>query len=113
MRAALGTIDVEDDVRKAIRQQLGGKGHATRGEVKDYYLGLIERHNKLLVAGEVGNEGEQPAAAAAPEDRPSTEWTGGESQLPEPTSAGDSTPSTASTTATAGTAEGVPPTTGA
>ena len=104
MRAALGTIEIEDDVRKAIRQQLGGKGHATRGEVKDYALSVLERHFKLLVAGEVDSE--PTAATSTNEDQPQTEWTAGESQLPEPTAAGDSTP-------TAGTTEGLPPTTGA
>lgn len=42
MRVALGTIEVSDEARKAIRKLNGGKGDATRGEVKDYLLSHID-----------------------------------------------------------------------
>lgn len=38
MRVALGTIEIADEHRKKIRKALGGKGHATRGEVKDFLV---------------------------------------------------------------------------
>lgn len=89
MRVSLGTVEVDDDVRKAIRESIGGKGHATRGDVKDYALDVLNRHFKLLVAGDVEPE---PASAEI-----QTEWAheapgAGGGELPEPTSAGDSTP---------------------
>lgn len=42
VRVALGTIEVSDEARKAIRKINGGKGDATRGEVKDYILSHID-----------------------------------------------------------------------
>ena len=42
MRVALGTIEVSDEARKAIRKLNGGKGDGTRGEVKDYLLSQID-----------------------------------------------------------------------
>lgn len=107
MRVSLGTIDVEDDVRKAIRKLNGGKGDATRNEIKDYLLGLIDDHGKLLVSGGV------EARSAAP-DQVQTEWShpdAGAPTLPEPTAAGDSTPS-APVGGTTPSAEGSTPTSG-
>lgn len=43
MRVALGTIEIDDETRKKIRKANGQKGHATRGEVKDFLLKAIER----------------------------------------------------------------------
>jgi hypothetical protein len=41
VKVALGTFEVDDDTRKAVRKELGGKGHATRGEVKDFLLAAL------------------------------------------------------------------------
>lgn len=84
MRVALGTIEIDDAARKAIRKANGDKGAATRGEVKDYLLAKIE-------SDIIPNIGAEPAQAEAPAEQ-------NESALPEPTAAGDSTPSEAPNT---------------
>lgn len=38
MKVALGSIDVDEDVRRAINFQYGKPGLATRAEVRDFYL---------------------------------------------------------------------------
>lgn len=43
MKVALGTIEVSDEARKAIRKLNGGKGDATRTEVKEYLLNAIDQ----------------------------------------------------------------------
>ena len=41
MRVALGTIDISDETRRAIRADSGDKGLATRNEVKEFLLDKI------------------------------------------------------------------------
>jgi hypothetical protein len=48
---------VTDDTRKAIRKELGGKGHATRGEVKDFLIAALNDD----VLPNVGIEATAPA----------------------------------------------------
>jgi hypothetical protein len=64
MRVSLGTIEVPDEVRKAIRKTNGGKGDATRGEVKDWALEQLQNSFDSAVTGEV------PAPAPAAEVEP-------------------------------------------
>mgnify|MGYP003154312075 CR=1 FL=1 len=40
MKINLGTIEVDDEMRRAIRSRVGGNGLATRAEVKDLFLRL-------------------------------------------------------------------------
>jgi len=64
MKVALGTIEVSDEARKAIRKLKGGKGDATRQEVKEYLLNEIETN----VLPNVG-AGTQAAGAEEPQDQ--------------------------------------------
>lgn len=64
MRVALGTIEISDETRKAIRKLSGGKGDATRQEVKDYLLDKLENE---VVPG-IGVEPAESAQAADADD---------------------------------------------
>lgn len=95
MRVAIGTIDVDDDVKKAIRKRNGGNGHATRDEVKEWVLGEID-----TLFSELTSPTPEPkhASLADTDDDVQSTWTEPDPEattLPEPTAAGDSTPSTA------------------
>lgn len=106
MKVALGTLEIDDDARKAIRKELGGKGHATRGEVKDFLLAALsddvipnigveqnqQPHNPEAVTGG------PPEADALPEPGSSpTSANTVTSSAPAP-----STPDTSGTTGTSG-----------
>jgi hypothetical protein len=65
LRVALGTLEVDDAARKKIRKELGAKGHATRGEVKDYLLAALENDvipqiGNVPPASPPGDEEEEP-----------------------------------------------------
>lgn len=92
MRVALGTIEVDDETRKKIRKLAGGKGDATRSEVKEYLINALMED----VIPYVGEEAEEDA----PVDEDEDEVREGQG-LPEPsTSAG--TVDTDGTTPTVG-----------
>ena len=63
MKVALGTIEVSDEARKAIRRLNGGKGDATRGEVKEYLLSQIDE----TIIPNIGND-DTPASSSSEED---------------------------------------------
>lgn len=95
MRVALGTVDVSDAVKKAIRKRNGGNGHATRDEVKSWTLAEVDRLYDELLAPPA--EPKHASLADTDDDVQST-WTEPDPEaetLPEPYAAGDSTPSTA------------------
>lgn len=110
MKVALGTLEVDDDARKAIRKELGGKGHATRGEVKDFLLAALS-DDVLPNVGAGSDEGAAADADDAADETPynPNEVTGGPPEadsLPEPGSSPTSTNTVASSapaTTTSGT----------
>lgn len=131
MRVALGTIDVDDDARKAIRKLNGGKGDATRGEVKDYLLSKIDGE---VIPNLLNEQDGSRAAADTSDDTPTADGTDAEEpapveeqlkaeahvepdpphtdeELPEVPGPGTATGYTGGATATTGTA-GTTPTTG-
>lgn len=87
MRVALGTYELDDEARKAIRKVLGGKGHATRGEAKDFLLAALNDD----VVPNIGVEPAPPAATGGPAEA---------GTLPEP----GSSPSSVNTVPAAGSA---------
>lgn len=98
MRVALGTVEVSDEARKAIRQLNGvngGKGDATRGEVKEYLLSKI--NDEILP--NVGKEDEETNDGGENEQ---LELASNE-ELPEPPT--DGAGYTGGVTAATGTAE--------
>lgn len=86
MKVALGTFEIDDDTRKAIRKELGGKGHATRGEVKDFLLAALNDDVLPNIGQEQEPEPEQQPQAATPISSPGEAGT-----LPEPGSSPTST----------------------
>lgn len=42
MRVSIGTVEVSDDVRRAINAHFGRKGLATREEVRSYALRMFD-----------------------------------------------------------------------
>jgi hypothetical protein len=74
VKVSLGTIEINDAQRKAIRKDLGKGGHATRDDVKEYLGSVIKATLKNAGSGAVV-----------------TMKDGGGDSLPEPTAAGDST----------------------
>lgn len=98
MRVAIGTIDVSDDVKKAIRAKNGGKGHANRDEVKSWVLGKVDELFNDLTNPSAPEEAAAPAEAEETPEQIQSSWReqpASEGSLPEPYAAGDSTPSAA------------------
>lgn len=95
MKVALGTVEVPDAVKKAIRKLNGGNGHATREEVRTWTQAQIGKMYDDLVAPPT--EAKHASLADTDDDVQST-WTEPDPEattLPEPYAAGDSTPSSA------------------
>lgn len=92
MKVALGTFEVDDETRKKIRKELGGKGHATRGECKDFFLKALE--DDVMPNIGISDEEAQPEAEA-PVSAPGEAGT-----LPEPGSSPSSTNTFSSAPAT-------------
>lgn len=65
MKVALGTFDVDDEHRKKIRKALGGRGHATRGEVKDFLLQALNDDVLPNVGEEQSDESSVPVTGDA------------------------------------------------
>lgn len=95
MKVSLGTIEIDDAQRKAIRKDLGKGGHATRDDVKTYLGAVIEAALKNAGAGNVATMQGAPDAGG----------------LPEPTAGGSATATSTGTT-TGTTAGGTTPSTG-
>lgn len=49
MKVNLGTIEVDDDYRRAIRAHFGKTGKATRKEVKNFYQALADADMEGIV----------------------------------------------------------------
>lgn len=96
MKVALGTFEVDDETRKKIRKELGGKGHATRGEVKDFFLKALEDD----VVPNIGVEEEEPATPEQPQAEAPVSAPGEAGTLPEPGSSPYSANTVSSTPAT-------------
>jgi len=48
MRFSVGTIEIDDDVRKAIKRESGQKGVAKREEAKQWVLDLVDRESRRI-----------------------------------------------------------------
>jgi hypothetical protein len=87
MKVSLGTLEITDEQRKAIRKDLGHRGgQATRDDVKKYLGAVIDNALKSAGGGQVTTM---------------TGATSSEGSLPEPTAGGSTT---ATSTSTGGTA---------
>lgn len=102
MKVALGTIEIEDEHRKAIRKALGGKGQATRGEVKDFLLQALNDDVLPNVGQEAsGSQGQDDGGSVAmvQADR-NAETESSDEPLPEPGSSDTASNTTSSAPAT-------------
>ena len=50
MKVSLGTIEVNDDIRRAVRHRVGKTGLATRREVRDLYKSLADADLDCVVS---------------------------------------------------------------
>lgn len=49
MKVNIGTIEVNDDVRRAVAHRFGKKGLATRADVRSLYLSLADADMQTIV----------------------------------------------------------------
>lgn len=92
MKVSLGTIEVDDTTRKAIRKDLGKSGHASRDDVKSYLHSVIEASLKNAGSGDVQRMTGAPDEPELPE--PGSSDVGGTTTTPTTTAAGGTAPTT-------------------